>query len=397
MQPVRFVHKGRGAVSNPQGRFERDTREPVGDGWAREPDDTDVDEAPGTVVTPDAARSIVARNTSPDIGFDASINPYRGCEHGCAYCYARPGHAFLGLSPGLDFETRLFAKMEAPALLEAELARPGHRPEPIAIGTVTDAWQPVERRLRLTRGCLEVFARTRHPVSLITKSSLVERDLDLLAPMARDGLAYAMITVTTLDPALSRILEPRAPAPWRRLETIRRLADAGVPVGVSLAPIIPFVNEPEIEAILDAVHAAGARYANYVVLRLPFELVEVVHGWLREHFPDRADRVVARLRDLRGGRDNDPRFGWRMKGQGPWADLIRSRFDARLRRWGSGRERPTLRTDLFRAPARPSRPSRPSRPHGAASPTASESEVMARAVPGRGGPSDEPPRQGSLF
>jgi DNA repair photolyase len=381
MQPVRFVHRGRGAVSNPQGRFERDARAPVDDGWARGPDDTDVDEAPGTVVTPDAARSIVARNTSPDIGFEASINPYRGCEHGCVYCYARPGHAFLGLSPGLDFETRLFAKMEAAALLEAELARPGYRCAPIAIGTVTDAWQPVERRLRLTRGCLEVLARTRHPVSLVTKSSLVERDLDLLAPMARDGLACAMVTVTTLDPALSRILEPRAPAPWRRLETIRRLAEAGVPVGVSLAPIVPFVNEPEIEAILDAAHDAGARHANYVVLRLPHELVEVFHGWLREHFPARADRVIARLRDLRGGRDNDPRFGWRMKGQGPWADLIRARFDARLRRRGGGRERPGLRVDLFEPPSRPV--ASPSVEHG--------------RRPGRGASPGEPPRQGALF
>jgi DNA repair photolyase len=381
MQPVRFVHRGRGAVSNPQGRFERDARAPVDDGWARGPDDTDVDEAPGTVVTPDAARSIVARNTSPDIGFEASINPYRGCEHGCVYCYARPGHAFLGLSPGLDFETRLFAKMEAAALLEAELARPGYRCAPIAIGTVTDAWQPVERRLRLTRGCLEVLARTRHPVSLVTKSSLVERDLDLLGPMARDGLACAMVTVTTLDPALSRILEPRAPAPWRRLETIRRLAGAGVPVGVSLAPIVPFVNEPEIEAILDAAHDAGARHANYVVLRLPHELVEVVHGWLREHFPARADRVIARLRDLRGGRDNDPRFGWRMKGQGPWADLIRARFDARLRRWGGGRERPGLRVDLFEPPSRP------------VAPPSVERGGRAR----RGASPDGPPRQGVLF
>ncbi len=362
MQPVRFVRRGRGAVSNPQGRFERDAREPVDDGWARVPDDTDVEAAPGTVVTPDAARSIVARNTSPDIGFDASVNPYRGCEHGCVYCYARPGHAYLGLSPGLDFETRLFAKLEASALLEAELARPGYRCAPIAIGSVTDAWQPVERRLRLTRGCLEVFARTRHPVSLITKSSLVERDLDLLAPMAHDGLASAMVTVTTLDPALSRILEPRAPAPWRRLETIRRLADAGVPVGVSLAPVIPFVNEPEIEAILDAAHGAGARFANYVVLRLPFELVEVFHAWLHEHFPDRAGRVVARLRELRGGRDNDPRFGWRMTGQGPWADLIRARFQARIRRLGGG-DRPRLRTDLFVPPARAAS-GRPEGPRG---------------------------------
>jgi len=352
MEPVRIAFKGRGAVSNPAGRYERDARAPVDDGWAPDPDDADPP-GPATVVTPDAARSIITRNTSPDIGFDASINPYRGCEHGCVYCYARPGHAYLGLSPGLDFETRLFAKMEAATLLEAELARPGYRCEPIAIGTVTDAWQPVERRLQLTRGCVEVFARTRHPVSLITKSSLVERDIDLLAPMAADGLAYAMVTVTTLDATLSRLLEPRAPAPWRRLETIRRLSQAGIPVGVSLAPLIPFVNEPEIESILDAAHAAGARYANYVVLRLPWELVEVFHAWLDAHFPDRRSRVIARLRDLRGGKDNDPRFGWRMRGQGPWADMIRMRVDARLRRLDLGHTRPALRSDRF-VPPRPS-------------------------------------------
>jgi DNA repair photolyase len=348
VQPIAIVRKGRGAVSSPAGRFERDAREPIDDGWPA--DEAEVAAAPATVVEPDAARSIIARNTSPDIGFDASINPYRGCEHGCVYCYARPGHAFLGLSPGLDFETRLFAKHQAAALLEAELAAPRYRCTPIAIGTVTDAWQPVERELRLTRGCLEVLARTRHPVSLITKSSGVERDLDLLVPMARDGLAYAMVTVTTLDPALSRILEPRAPAPWRRLQTICRLADAGVPVGVSLAPLIPFVNEPEIEAILDAAHEAGARHANYVVLRLPHELVEVFHAWLGEHFPERRARVVARLREMRGGRDNDPRFGWRMRGTGPWADMIRMRIDVRLRRLGIGRERPSLRCDLFEPP-----------------------------------------------
>jgi DNA repair photolyase len=251
----------------------------------------------------------------------------------------------------MDFETRLFAKHEAPALLRAELSRPGYRCTPIAVGTVTDAWQPVERGLRLTRGCLQVLADARHPLSLITKSSLVERDLDLLAPMARDGLAYAMVTVTTLDASLSRRLEPRAPAPWRRLETIRRLTDAGVPVGVSLAPVIPFVNEPEIEAVLDAAREAGAAYANYVVLRLPYELVEVFHAWLDAHVPERKARVLARLRDMRGGKDNDPRFGWRMKGQGAWADMIRMRFDARLRRLGMGRTRPSLRTDLFERPA----------------------------------------------
>jgi DNA repair photolyase len=355
MAPQRSIVKGRGAVSSPAGRFERDRREAVDDGWSP---DADIDPGlpgPGTQVTGETARSIISRNQSPDIGFDASINPYRGCEHGCVYCYARPGHAYLGMSPGLDFETRLVAKTNAPELLRAELARPGYRCDPIAIGTVTDAWQPIERGLALTRGCIDVLARSRHPLSLITKASLVERDIDLLAPMARDGLAYAMVTVTTLDPALARRLEPRAPAPWRRLETIRRLVDAGVPVGVSLAPVIPFVNEPELESILDAAHAAGARYANYVVLRLPLELREVFHDWLHAHVPDRAARVIARLRDMRGGRDNDPRFGWRMRGAGPFADMIRMRFDTRLRRLGVTRVRPTLRDDLFEPPAAPAR------------------------------------------
>ena len=386
------VHKGRGAVSNPQGRFERVIRLAVDDGWARPDDGTDA-VSPATVVVPDEARSIIARNESPDIPFDASINPYRGCEHGCIYCYARPGHAYLGLSPGLDFETRLLAKMRAPELLRAELARPGYRCSPIAIGASTDAWQPVERRLRLTRGCLEVFARTRHPVSLVTKSSLVERDLDLLGPMAADGLAFAMVTVTTLDPALARALEPRAPAPWRRIETIRRLADAGVPVGVSVAPLIPFVNEPELEAILEAAHAAGARHANYIVLRLPWELRDVFHAWLAEHFPDRAARVVARLRDLRGGRDNDPRFGWRMKGTGPWADMIRMRWDARSRRLGIGRERPVLRTDRFEPPRGPA----PDAPAGGPTRSAATGPGTARPDERRPDPTPTGPRQGSLF
>ncbi|MFM1990588.1 MAG: hypothetical protein RJA99_3545 [Pseudomonadota bacterium] len=350
LQPVTVVRKGRGAVSSPAGRFEADLRERVDDGW---PADDDAPPEPVTNVVPDAARSIVSRNRSPDIGFDQSINPYRSCEHGCVYCYARPGHAYLGLSPGLDFETKLFAKLQAPALLHAELAARGYRPDPIAVGAVTDAWQPVERRLRLTRGCLEVLARARHPLSLVTKSAGVERDLDLLAPMAADGLVHAMVTVTTLDPALSRTLEPRAPAPWRRLETIRRIAAAGVPVGVSLAPVIPFVNEPEIEAILEAARDAGASFANYVVLRLPNELVPVFHDWLGEHLPERRARVVARLREMRGGRDNDPRFGWRMKGQGPWADMIRMRFRARARRLGLDAQRPSLRTDLFVPPPGP--------------------------------------------
>jgi len=354
VQPVRWIRKGRGAVGNPTHRFAGTEREPVAP-------DPGVDEdpasqaGPATVVTEERARSIVSRNQSPDIGFDASINPYRGCEHGCVYCYARPGHAYLGLSPGLDFETRLVAKVNAAELLRGELGRPGYVPRPIAIGTVTDAWQPIERRLGITRACLEVLAGCRHPLSLITKSALVERDLDLIAPMGPAGLASAMITLTTLDPALARALEPRAPAPWRRLQTIRRLAEAGVPVGVSLAPVIPFVNEPEIESLLDAAHHAGARFANYVVLRLPLELREVFHDWLHLHLPDRAARVIARLRDLRGGADNDPRFGWRMTGQGPYADMIRMRFHARLRRLGLPRCRPELRTDRFQPPA-PGRP-----------------------------------------
>jgi DNA repair photolyase len=372
VQPIAIVRKGRGAVSNPAGRFERDAREPVDDGWPADADDAPA--PPATVVSPDAARSVITRNTSPDIGFDASINPYRGCEHGCIYCYARPGHAYLGLSPGLDFETRLVAKTNAATLLEAELARPGYRCDPIAVGTVTDAWQPVERRLGLTRACIGVLARTRHPLSFVTKASLVERDIDLLAPMARDGLVQAMVTITTLDARLARLLEPRAPAPWRRVDTIRRLAEAGIPVGVSLAPVIPFVNEPEIEAILDAAHAAGARHANYVVLRLPLELREVFTDWLAEHFPDRAARVMARLRDMRGGRDNDSRFGWRMKGQGAWADMIRMRVHARLQRLGVARGRPVLRTDLFLPPLA-------SRAHGGSGKT----------------PRTIPPAQGSLF
>ena len=349
MQPIHIVRKGRGAVGNPAHRYETDVRERVDDGWAADED------APGpgpdTQVTVERARSIVSRNQSPDIGFDASINPYRGCEHGCVYCYARPGHAYLGLSPGLDFETRLVAKVNAAELLAREIARPGYRPDPIAIGAVTDAWQPVERRLGITRACVEVLARSRHPFSFVTKGSLVERDIDLIAPMAHEGRAFAMVTVTTLDPPLARALEPRAPAPWRRLQTIRRLADAGIPVGVSLAPVIPFVNEPEIEAVLDAAHAAGARHANYVVLRLPLELRDVFHDWLRLHVPERAARVVARLRDMRGGRDNDPRFGWRMKGEGPFADMIRARFDARVRRLGLQRPRPALDAAAFDASA----------------------------------------------
>jgi DNA repair photolyase len=352
-----LAHKGRGAVSNRAGRYQTDPRETVDDGWY---DDDEAPSPPPTVVTVEHARSIISRNDSPDIPFTQSVNPYRGCEHGCVYCYARPNHARLGLSPGLDFETRLFAKTNAAALLSRELAVPGYRCESIMLAAATDGWQPIEREHRISRACLEVLSACRHPVSLITKSSLVERDIDLLAPMARDGLAAAWVTVTTLDPTLARILEPRAAAPWRRLETIRRLAEAGIPTGVSVAPVIPFVNEPEIESILEAAREAGARHGSYVLLRLPWELKEVFADWLAAHFPERAARVMARLRDMRGGRDNDPRFRSRMRGHGPFAELVRMRFDARLRKLGMDGDRLTLRTDLFVPPAAAPR-SRPGR------------------------------------
>lgn len=310
-----------------------------------------------TEVRLEQARSIISRNDSPDIGFNLSINPYRGCEHGCVYCYARPGHAWLGLSSGLDFETRLIAKANAATLLQQELVAPSYRCETLAVGVYTDAWQPVERRLGITRACLKVLHDCRHPVYLITKSSLIERDLDLLKPMAERGLAFVMVSVTTLDAALARRLEPRAAAPHRRLRTIETLASAGIPVGVSVAPVIPFLNEPEIEGILDASHAAGARFANRVILRLPLELHALFTQWLQVHFPDRAARVMGRIADMRGGGHNDVRFGHRMRGEGVWADLVHQRFLLRARRLGmavrpSGLDASQFRPDLLQEPPR---------------------------------------------
>ena len=396
MQPIHVVRKGRGAVGNPEHRFRSDARERADDGWPG--DDPEPDCGPATQVTTEQARSIVSRNQSPDIGFEASINPYRGCEHGCVYCYARPGHAYLGLSPGLDFETRLVAKVNAAELLAEALARPGYRPDPIAIGTVTDAWQPIERRLGITRACVAVLSERRHPFSFVTKGSLVERDLDLIAPMARAGRVCAMVTLTTLDPELARALEPRAPAPWRRLQTIRRLADAGVPVGVSLAPVIPFVNEPEIESVLDAAHAAGAGHANAVVLRLPLELRDVFHDWLRAVLPERAERVIARLRDLRGGRDNDPRFGSRMTGEGPFAAMLHARFALRVRRLGLQRRGPALDASGFVAPPPPAPARTRPRPPAAPSPGAPRvGETAPPACETRASAADPQPRQRTLF
>ena len=346
--------RGRGATSNPQGRFELERRASEDDGWYG----GDGEPPPlATTVTIERAGSIIVRNRSPDVPFDLSINPYRGCEHGCVYCYARPNHSYLGLSPGLDFETKLFAKADAAALLRTELAARSYRCEPINLGSVTDAYQPIEREHRITRAVVEVLEQARHPVTVITKSALIERDIDLWASLAHDRLALAYVTITTLDPGLARRWEPRAAAPWRRLETIRRLSEAGIPVGVSVAPVAPFINEPELESVLAAAHEAGARHAQYMVLRLPHELADVFTDWLRAHYPDRAERVLNRLREMRrdeGGsadRINDPRFFTRMKGTGKWAQLIAMRFDLATRKLGFHQERVELRCDLFQPPS----------------------------------------------
>ncbi|MFL6657360.1 MAG: PA0069 family radical SAM protein [Massilia sp.] len=344
------AQKGRGAVSNLQGRFEVNARERFDDGWVDEDDEP----APfKTQVTDEFAKTILTRNTSPDIPFNVSLNPYRGCEHGCIYCFARPTHSYLGLSPGLDFESRLFAKVNAPELLRRELAKASYVPESIAIGVNTDAYQPCERTLGITRRVIEVLHDCHHPMALISKSSLIERDIDLIAPMAADNLAIAAVTLTTLDPAISRTLEPRAAAPERRLRTIRRLAEAGIPVRVSVAPIIPFVTEPELEKVLEAAREAGAVSAHYVVLRLPWEVSPLFQQWLEAHFPDRAQRVMNRVRDMRGGKDYDSDFSKRMSGEGVWADLIRQRFVKTVARLGmdlnSGRFA-ELDTTRFRRP-----------------------------------------------
>lgn len=331
----RKAQKGRGAVSNMQGRYELQAREAFDDGWAPDPDDADAEKLPPrTIVTEETAKTILTRNQSPDIPFSVSLNPYRGCEHGCIYCFARPSHSYLGLSPGMDFETKLFAKVNAAELLRGELSKPGYQVESLALGVNTDAYQPCEREYRLTRGVLEVLAECNHPVGLITKSSLIERDIDILAPMAERNLAAASITITTLDSRISRTLEPRAAAPARRLRTIETLAKAGIPVGVSIAPIIPFVTEPDIEKIMAAARDAGAIMATYVVLRLPWEVSPLFKEWLEAHFPDRAARVMNRVRDMRGGKDYEAEFGSRMRGEGVWADLIQQRIEKGIARFG---------------------------------------------------------------
>ncbi|WP_018232581.1 PA0069 family radical SAM protein [Thioalkalivibrio thiocyanodenitrificans] len=344
--------RGRGATIRPFARYESTHSEPVDDGWRRD----DADAPPvRTRVTMERARSVISGNHSPDVPFELSINPYRGCEHGCAYCFARPTHAYMGLSPGLDFETQLFAKAGAAARLREELAGPGYVCRPIALGINTDAYQPLERRLRITRELLEVLHETHHPVTIVTKSSLVERDLDLLAPMAQAGLAQVAVSVTTLDRGLARRMEPRAAAPQRRIETIRRLTDAGVPVSLLVAPLIPVLTDAETEDLLQAGAGAGAVAAGYVLLRLPGEVAPIFESWLRTHEPLRAGHVLSRLRDSHGGRLYDARFGKRMTGDGPYAQLLRQRFRLARRRAGLADRMPALDTGRFTPPRKSSR------------------------------------------
>lgn len=344
--------KGRGAASNPEGRFETSAREAFDDGWMRA---DEPEPHPATQVTEEAARSIISRNDSPDVPFDQSINPYRGCEHGCIYCFARPSHAYLNLSPGLDFETKLFAKTNAAELLRAELAKPGYCCSPINLGANTDPYQPIERRYRITRQIIEVLGECSHPFTIVTKNALVERDLDLIAPMAQRNLARVFISVTALDNRLAAKLEPRASAPHRRLKAIQALNAAGIPCGVLVAPIIPMITDRWLEQILERAHAAGARMAGYTVLRLPWELKQLVHEWLQLHFPERAEHVMSLVRQMRGGRDNDPRFGKRMRGEGEFAELIRQRFRVAARRHGFSLTRAlTLDTTAFTRPRKPS-------------------------------------------
>jgi DNA repair photolyase len=340
--------KGRGARSNATGRYEPERVEAFDDGWTGE----DAEAAPlRTTLTPEHARTIIARNTSPDIGFDRSINPYKGCEHGCIYCYARPSHAYMGLSPGLDFESRLFWKPEGARLLEQELCRPRYVCKRIHIGGNTDPYQPVERDLKSTRSILEVLRRFRHPFSIITKSVLIARDADILGEMGRAGLASAYVSITTLDRGLARAMEPRASTPTKRLEAISRLAEAGCPVGVGFAPVIPGLNDHELESVLEAAAKAGATTAMYVTLRLPLEIKDLFREWLADARPDRAARVMSLVRQTRGGRDYDPDWNQRMKGSGPVADLIAVRFAAAVKRYGLDAPRRPLDQSQFRVPA----------------------------------------------
>jgi DNA repair photolyase len=338
--------RGRGAQSNATGRYEALARAAFDDGWQS------LEELPPfqTTVTVDATRKVITKNDSPDLSFDRSINPYRGCEHGCIYCFARPTHAYLGFSPGLDFESRLFVKPNAPELLERELSAPGYAPRTIAIGTNTDPYQPIERRYEVMRRILEVLERAGHPVGIVTKSALITRDIDILARMAKRNLAKVAISVTTLDAKLARTMEPRAPTPSRRLEALRQLVDAGIPTSALVAPIIPTINDADIERILDAVAAAGVQGAGYVLLRLPLEVRDLFREWLIANFPDRSQHVFSLIRQMRGGKDYDSTFGSRMKGEGPYAWMIGRRFETACARLGLNLQRAELTSEHFRAP-----------------------------------------------
>jgi DNA repair photolyase len=345
--------KGRGTVWALEHRFSSDQRTEFDDGWGTlEQAAAEERLAPATQVLEENVNRILSGNDSPDIGFDLSINPYRGCEHGCIYCYARPTHSYLNLSPGIDFETRIIAKVNAAERLRDALGARGFTPAQLNIGSVTDAYQPAERRLRITRSLIEVLNEARHPFSIITKSSLVERDIDLIGAAARERRAAVYVSITTLDGALARKLEPRATAPQRRLHTIEALAKAGIPVGVSVSPVIPFLNEPELERILKAAREAGASSAFSIVLRLPWEVNPLFQQWLQQHVPERAGRIMARVREMRGGKDNDAQFGSRMTGQGLWAELLRQRFAKACASLGLNRQRVDLDLTQFRPPGR---------------------------------------------
>ncbi len=345
----RRVRKGRGAVSNPPGRFEKTTSVAVDDGWAA-PEDDFPDPAPRTSFTPDRTRNIIATNQSPDVPFEQSVNPYKGCEHGCVYCYARPTHAFLDLSPGLDFETKIFYKTDPAARLKEAFERPGYQCRTLAIGTNTDPYQPGEKRLRVTRQVLETLLDYRHPVSIVTKGALILRDLDLLAELAAHGLVTVAVSITTLDNELKTKLEPRTASPTARLRMVRELVAAKVPVGVMFAPVIPVINDSEVEAVVARSAAEGAQFVGYVMLRLPFEVKALFEEWLATHYPGKAEHVMNRVRDLRGGKPYESAWGVRMRGQGVYAELVAKRFAIARKKHGLAQspERAALRTDLFR-------------------------------------------------
>jgi len=348
MRPVsRNKARGRGQRQWIRPRYQQDERESIEDGWWQDDDE----EPLATSVTVERSRTIISRNHSPDIPFEQSINPYRGCEHGCTYCYARPAHAWMDLSPGIDFETRLFAKPDAAALLEKELASKNYRCSPIALGANTDPYQPIERQWRITRQIIETLQRCHHPFTIVTKSALVLRDQDLLSEMAAQDLVQVFISVTTLDPVLARRMEPRAAAPWKRLRAIEHLARAGIPVGVMFAPVIPALNDNEMEAVLESAANAGARSAGYVILRLPHEVRPLFKQWLQEYAPLRFNHVMNMLRDMRCGRENDTEFGRRQTGEGAYADIIAGRFNTASRKYGLDKQARALRTDLFIPPA----------------------------------------------